>query len=282
MSALRVLTILVRYGDTQYPRAEAEIDEIFARQLPGVAREVVVVDNALPAEHVERTPGRTLLGGDNRVREFTGFDRALAWIGPAIRDYDLVHIATSAFNTLYTSYLERFTLPVLRAIAAQPACIGHIDCYNEPVRLDSFVSRHWVRSCFFFLSPAQVAALGSFVSVLDGRPYFSGDADRPFRPSAPLSENYARYIIDWLTGADIGQGVVWHSRLALSPESLQNFEQKTLCIFNEHMLSIRLRAQGCQLVDVTWLSAHLATERKDVPWSLSWREQLARRDRDRL
>ena len=278
---MRILTVLVRHGLDRYATAEPEIDERFARQLPDIHRDVIVVDNAMPATVVERTGHRTLLGGDNRVREFSAFDRAIADAGTALQEYDAVHFATSAFNTLYTSYLDRFTPAVLRAAGGRSICLGHVDCYNEPVRLGVYPSQHWVRTCFFFLPPAAVRALGTFVSFADGTRFFSGDPARPFRPDAPLSERYQRYIVDWLTGTDVGQGVTWHSRLELTPEGLAGFEQKALCILNEQMLGIRLRAMGCPLVDVTWLATRTDVVSADAAlWHTPWRQQLAGRDRD--
>ena len=280
---MRILSILVRHGVERYPHAEQEIAAIFASQLRDVERDVMVVDNALPAETVSRDGARTLIGGDNRVREFTGFDRALGYAGVDLNAYDFVHFATSAFNTLYTSYLERFTPAVLRAAAGRPICLGHVDCYNEPVRVGRYTSQHWVRSCFFFLPPAMVRALGSFVSEPDGRRFFSGNPTSPFLADAPISARYQRYIIDWLTGSDVGQGVTWHSRLALTPEGLVGFEQKALCILNEQMLGVRLRALGCPLLDVTWLSTRTGAVASGAAlWHTPWVEQLASRDRDAI
>jgi hypothetical protein len=280
---MRILTVLARHGVEKYSSAEEDIQALFDRQLPDVQRGVIVVDNALPIEVVEQARGRTLLGGDNSLREFTAFDRALAWAGPGLSDYDLVHFATSAFNTLYTRYLDCFTPAVLAAAARRNACVGHIDCYNQPVRVRSFLSQHWIRTCFFFLRPVDLRALGSMVSIADRSQFFSGDPSSPFRSSAPLCPTYRQYIVDWLTGGDIGQGVKWHSTLALTAEALPSFEQKALCILNEQMLGIRLRALGCPLVDVTWLSARIADASADeIPWSVPWHRQLATRERDAL
>ncbi len=280
---MRILSILVRHGVDRYPHAEQEIAAIFARQLPDVDRDVIVVDNALPAETVSRDDARTLIGGDNRVREFTGFNRALGYIGLDVNAYDFVHFATSAFNTLYTSYLERFTPAVLGAAVGRPICLGHIDCYNEPVHVGRYASQHWVRSCFFFLPPSMVRALGTFVSEADGSRFFSGDPSAPFLATASISAQYQRYITDWLTGSDVGQGVTWHSRLALTPEGLTSFEQKALCILNEQMLGVRLRALGCPLVDVTWLSTRTAAVASGAAlWHTPWFEQLVGRDRDAI
>ncbi len=279
--ATRILTILARYGTDAYPRAEQDIDAFFARRLPGIDRTTIVVDNALPRGYVETLPDGFLIGGDNHAREFSAFDRAIDFIGSNIWSYDLVHLATSAFNTLYVAYLDRFDAGVLDAIAGRPACLGHIDCYNEPIELLTFRSQHWMRSCFLFVPPAEVKALGRFAAISDGRRFFSGNPDDPFRRDAPLSPNYRNYITTWLTGGDIGQGVEWHSSFALTRDTLPAFEQKTISILNEQLLSVRLRALGCRLVDVTWLSAKLRQRRRaEIQWATSWREQLAHRDGD--
>jgi hypothetical protein len=205
------------------------------------------------------------------------------FVGSDIWSYDFVHCATSAFNTLYVAYLDRFEPSVLQAMTGRPACVGHIDCYNEPIEVRGYHAQHWVRSCFFCLPPAEIKALGSFVSVAPDMPLFTGDPDNPFRADAPLSGRYRDYITQWLTGGGLGQGVEWHSTFALTRETVGAFEDKARAILNEQLLSIRLQALGCHLVDVTWLSTmlrrHTAAE---IPLPTSWREQLAHRDRDAL
>jgi hypothetical protein len=278
---MRIATIFLRHGAQKYLDSQVRIDEIFVRQLPGIGRETIVVDTALQPGYVEiRGPQLTILGADNSSSEFSGWDHALSWIGPAIWSFDLVHFATSACFTLYVGYLERFDLRLLRRVVGRPVCVGHIDCYNEPVRLLSYASQHWIRTAFFFLPPAEVKALGSLVSLRESKRIFSGDATRPFRDDAPLSENYRRYIFDWITGGDIGQGVTWHSVFRLTQETLPEFERKALAILNEHLFSIRLRALRCRVVDATWLWTQLAQEDREVNWALGWREQLATRGVD--
>jgi hypothetical protein len=278
----RVLTILARHGTEQYPHAEREIAEIFGRQMPAVDRSVLVVDNARPRHAIEeRADATTVIGGDNSAREFSAFDRAIDFVGSDIWSYDLVHFATSAFNRLYVAYLDRFGTRLLETLVERAACVGHIDCYNEPVDVLTWRSQHWIRSCFFVMPPAEARALGSFVSVTDPARFFSGDPHEPFRADAPLCPRYREYITSWLTGGDIGQGVEWHSRFALTRETLPEFEHKTRAILNEQLLGIRLRAMGCHLVDVTWLSTMLRHHAPhEIAWQTPWREQIANRDRD--
>ncbi len=114
--------------------AEREIAELFGRQMPAVDRDILVVDNARPRHAVEEREDRTIvIGGDNSAREFSAFDRAIEFTGSRIWSYDLVHFATSAFNRLYVAYLDRFNTRLLEALIDRAVCVGHIDCYNEPV-----------------------------------------------------------------------------------------------------------------------------------------------------
>ena len=281
---MRVACIFLRHGTRKFPHAEEAWDELFERQMPEVERETVVVDTTMPCGHLERTAaGRVVLGGDNHFSEFSAADGALAWFGPRISSYDLVNISTAAFQTLYVRYLERFDIRMLKAIADKPVCVGHIDCYNEPVRLLSYYSQHWIRTSFLFLPPAELRALGSLVSFVDRDRVFSGNAASPFRQDAPLSERYQAYIHEWLTGGDIGQEVRWHSGAKLTQENLPEFERKTMAILNEHLFAIRLRALGCRVVDTTWLATQLAIAADpNIRWALGWREQLATRDTDPL
>ena len=280
---MRVLTILARFGTATYPGAEEQINEIFRRQMPTIERSVVVVDNALPREFSEPGERRVVIGGDNTSREFSAFDRALDYVGAEISQYDLVHFATSAFNQLYTDYLARFDTALLSAVATRPACVGHIDCYNEPVEILGFQSQHWIRTCFFFLPPTEVRLLGTLTTVRKPEVFFSATPGAPFRTDAPLSEKYREYITSWLSGRDIGQGVAWHSSFALSEDTRLSFEGKAVAIMNEQLLGVRLRAMGCQLIDVTWLSTMLGRgPASSLQWRPAWQEQLANRDRDAL
>jgi hypothetical protein len=280
---LRILTILARYGTEQYRDAVDQIGEWFDKFLPGAIRTVIIVDTALPPITTVAKRGFTLLGADNTSREFSAFDRGMAFARADLWNFDVIHFATSAFNTLYVGYLERFDAELIREMMEKPASVGHIDCYNEPVEIFGCQTQHWIRSCFFFMPPAEAKALGSFVSVDAAERFFSGDPAAPFRADAPLSARYQRYIFDWLTGGDIGQNTTWHSAFGLTADSLPAFEQKALSIMNEQLLGVRLRAQGCSLIDVTWLATMMGSGRLSAKWwKTQWHEQLAGRDRDRI
>ena len=131
------------------------------------------------------------------------------------------------------------------------------------------------------LPVTELRLLGSFVSAANRALWFSGNAEDPFAPGAPLCATYRGYLLDWLFGKDIGQGMTWHRTLARDQAGLEMFEQKARMILNEHLLGIRLRAAGCRLIDVTWLSSQLL-RRRACNWDTPWWIQLSERDRDAM
>ena len=280
---MRIITLLARHGTAVYADAVEAIDELFARRMPDVARDMIVVDTALPADRHDRLgAGRTLIGASNAHWEFSAWDRAISCLAERLAQYDLVHLATSAFRMLSPRYLDRFDAAMLDSIRGRAAALGHIDYYDHPVSVGDLSLRSWLRSSFIFLPPAELRLLGSLVSIDDPRPFFSGDPRAPFRADAPLSTRYRDYIRDWLTGPGTGQGVEWHSRFELTPATLNLFEAKAMAILNEQILSARLRAQGCALIDATWLATRRAQQQADDVLDVipSWRWQITARDVD--
>jgi hypothetical protein len=279
---MRILTLLLRHGTERFPSAIDDVAALYARQLPEVEWDLIVIDNKLPEDHEQALgPRRVLIGGSNAMWEFSAWQSGLAFVGRRLADYDFVNLATDAFRTLYTAYLDRFNMEMLGRISTRAVAVGHIDYYNDPVLLFGRQSQAWLRTSFVLLPPSELKMLGSLISVAEPAATFSGDPQAPFLQDAPLSENYRAYLLDWLTGAGTGQGVEWHSRFALSHDTLPLFQGKVVAILNEHMLSIRLRAQGCAMVDATWLATRagkLARDRQPLGPIPSWRRQLTERD----
>jgi hypothetical protein len=278
---MRIVTLFAQYGTNKYPFALQNLDQFFSKCLLGVDRHVVVIDNGLPEDYVEVIDnGTTVIGGSNSNWEFSAWDHGIAFLGAKITTFDFVHLATSAFRTLYVGYLDLINPAMLDLVRGRAAVVGHVDNYNEPIELFGRVSQSWLRTSFVFLPPLEIQLLRSLVSITDGQGLFSSDPREPFRTDAPLSENYRANIIGWLTRAGTGQGVQWHSRFDLTSATLGYFQMKALAIINEHALSIRLRERGCATVDVTWLAnrtAELASEGGGLGAIPDWREQLAER-----
>jgi hypothetical protein len=255
---MRIATLFSRYGVDSFVGAEKALRDIFAAQLPGVQHDLYIIDNALPGETFEALDDRTvLIGGDNSFREFSAWEKGLQKIRNKVGTYHLIHLATSAFNTLYTAYLRLFDYPLLKMAIRNGLVLGHVDYYGDKVEIMHYRFQHWIRSSFIFIPPKMLLNLDSFIAVREPEKYFSDDPFRPFKEGASISKNYQDYILGWLTGDGTGQGVQWHSRFDLSKETLPFFRQKALAIFNEQLLSTKFQELGYPLIDVTWLANQL-------------------------
>ena len=278
---MRVLTLLARHGVEKYSAASEDLYDLYARQMPHVEHDILVIDNARPSTWINTdSKGIRAIGGDNSSWEFSAWDRGIEYLGASLQKWDLIALVTSAFRQPHTAYLDRISEPLLCCVAGRARALGHIDYGGAPIELLGVRTQCWIRSSFLLVPPRELQLLGRIASIPDGNYFFSGDAENPFLQQAPLSLQYRKNIIAWLCGEGLGQGTTWHSRFDLTSKSLAFFEQKARAILNEQRLSARLVAQGCQLVDVTWLAAKLGAG--NVPDILpSWRVQITSRDVDK-
>lgn len=276
---MKVLTLFVRHGTDKHPDAINVLKGLYSSQFPDIECKLLIIDNQLPPEDEHVIDSETVvIGGSNDSREFSAWQDGIKYVNRDLQNFDFVHLVTEAFNTLHTSYLNRIDQDGLAAIRHRAAALGHVDYYNSTVTIFGRRSQSWIRSSYVFLPVAEIMLLGPLVTVASESGIFTDDLTSPFALSAPLSDNYKEYLLNWLTGAGTGQGVQWHSRFELTTETFSMFRSKVLAILNEHMLAVRLRGQGCSVVDATWLASRPRSEPLQI--IPSWQYQLTHRDTD--
>lgn len=275
---MRILTIFVRYGQSSYSDAFENLQTYYLKNFHGIEPDFIIVDNELPENyHLQTQSNVCIIGGSNKYWEFSAFDEAVSYVGKNILNYDIVHIVTSAFRELYTDYIDKISINMLLKLNTRSFVLGHIDHYNDEVLVFDNPFQCWIRSCFFFIKPADLLLLGNFVSITNSDYIYSQDFRAPFNRPSVLSDNYQAYILNWLTSDGTGQGVQWHSKFELSDETLMFFKAKSLTILQEHMLSIRFRRAGINLIDATWLygalkvKPNLLSKRYAFP---TWKNQV--------
>lgn len=257
---MKILCLFIRHGTAAYPKALTLLDRWYENHGLIDQRTLWVIDNQLPPEMAPQLLGNgaTLHAGDNRAWEFTAWERALREVRQDKTDYDIVHFVTSAFNTLYTGYLEHFHKAMLDYVIERNVCLGHIDSYDRPVGLAGRFSAAWIRTCFFFLPLALARRIEPWAAFTETSQFFAAPTTTPFRDDAPLSVDYQERVRVWLEGQEVG-GHTWHSPILSGEAEAARFQRKTLAIVNEHNLSITLRRQEIPLVDFCWLNSRRGT-----------------------
>jgi hypothetical protein len=250
----QVYLLLLEFGRAHERQALDLLIPMLRRVFPGAALHATVIDNAL-AGYVEDTLDRDTdrIGGDNRVREFSGWDRGLAWLDrerpPAP---DAVIVLANDTVVRPDKYDRVRGLPANRAAAVSSgALVGWIDEYPRPIQLFGLDVRQWVDTSLVIAERRTFAALGPLASAFT-EDVFSDDVRNIFLEPSPLSANYRAYLEAYFWGDRIEPEFPqrWHAHAPLDNDTIESIKAKLRCVFCEHHLSARARALGIPLVDI--------------------------------
>jgi len=253
----RVLALYLQYGDRHQAAGLGELRRQVQRLFPRSPASYLVIDNALPEGAAPVIDGDvTLLAGDNCNREFSGWDRGLAWLRAhrEVASTDVVMLANDTFHRSYgTEYLELFRPWAVGRALRRNALVGYMDAFPEPVSAFGRELRSWVRTSLLITTAGTLYALLPLqLGDVDAQ-VFSPTTGEFFRREAPLSERYQAYLSTWLFGEQAGVDGFrerWHSQAGLTEANSEAMRQKARCILAEHQLSARARALGVPVVDV--------------------------------
>lgn len=251
---MKILCLFVRHGTGKYPDALPLLDAWYDTHGLRENRLLWIIDNARPTSMPPQLigPDRVLRSGNNLAWEFSAWEKALRDAEAEGVQCDLVHCVTSAFNTLYTRYLDHFFPQALQFVLQHNICLGHIDSYDRPVEFAGNQSQSWIRTCFFFLPFPSACSLMPWAAFSDAAVLFDSPATTQFRTTAPIAADYQERIRIWLTGQTVG-GHVWHSPIGPDPDEAGRFQKKAMAIINEHSLAVTMRTARLRLIDFCWL-----------------------------
>ena len=248
--------IYLRFGEAKGIAPLVKVKELARQWFPWATSRGVVVDNALQGD-LEQQLGRreTLLSGDNREREFSGYQKGIEWIARHYAPSDSASIIL-ANDTILASYgggefLKEFSLPRITAGLALGAVIGHVDRFPEPVRWEGRAFQSWVRTS---LVVAKWKTWRSLLPLTLPTPHeeIFGKGKSFFSPTSPLNETYREFLETWLMrdptpGSPFQES--WHSKEPLTAKSRKRLQQKARCILSEQTLSLRATESGILLLD---------------------------------
>jgi hypothetical protein len=249
-----VYLLLLEHGREREQKAIDLLDSTLRRLFPGSRRQTAIVDNAMADdshtavdEHVDR------ISGDNTLREFSGWDRGLAWLDRhhAPAPDSVVVLANDTIVRPDKSERVR-DLPTERgAMASQGALVGWVDEYPHPVRLFATEFRQWVDTSLVITTRRTLSALQPLTVLMSER-IFDDDWRRIFVDPSPLSAKYRTYLRTYFVGDRHDQEFThgWYAQAPVTPDNFEDLKTKLRCVFCEHLLSARARRLGIRLVDI--------------------------------
>ncbi len=260
-----VYLVYLRYGTAKGEAPLVSAKRLARRWFPLSETRSVIVDNAMAADIEQQLDDTTtLVSGDNREREFSGYEKGLAWLQ---RTYRLAPDATVILtnDTFLSSYggdgfLEDFTFSRVRAGLALNALVGHVDSFPEMVAWEGRPFQRWVRTSLVVAKLKTLQSLLPF-SLNNSNSELFLPKGKFFSAGAPLSANYKEFIETWLFRKASDGGVFkesWHSKEPLTQASRGRMQAKARCILCEHTLSLRALEKGIPLFDPMRLSLRRA------------------------
>jgi hypothetical protein len=251
-----LMILYLVFGRTHLGGGVNVLESFVARTFNNTHHQILIIDNQLPAGKNSHHGPYRIIGGDNRSREFSGWDQGLVHLQKktSLHDMTICLLANDTFHRNYgLDYLNLFNPEKVRRQVAEGAMVGYVDGYPRPIHLFGLKVQYWVRSSFFIIRWGGLKKLLPLSLPLSNQELFSTDKVLFFRQPSKLSDNYQRYLKNWLfqtPDVDDEFKEAWHSKGVLSIANLHDFQGKARSIICEHYLSARAISLGISLRSV--------------------------------
>jgi hypothetical protein len=268
----RLFVVFVGYGTARSLKVNR-----YLRQLRELYRpaELVVVDNANEATQWQRG-GFHVIAGDNRLREFSGWDDGVTWLRQSAELCDEDWILFANDTVCRQAHLRWLTLGrarrVIRRLIGVPAGVG--PCVAGPVAPFPTGSvcgfggpfREFVATFFFAMPYRTYRRIGGLGVELPWDEWLGASWPAPlFR--MPREADYNRFCNDWL-GCDKPGGVGDWPGSSGRPFTAANYpflRGKAQCILLESRLAAELTAQHPSLAVNIY---------QKEPWNEMWQRMF--------
>ena len=241
---MRIVALFLQYDSEKYPNSLYYFRKYF-EYLRGYEKQLIVIDNKIESDYIKHSDDFTVINGDNRLWEWTGWQRGIDYLKENNIDYDAIIFANDAFmapggvSDLYGIICNPENI---MAAIEQGKMLGS-ECgypvYGDYI-IDGYKIETYKRTNCFVIPQKVIEKLKTiyhkdldfYLSYIPKNPEFPYFAD-----NAPLNGMMKRHLVDVFENR-------WHS----SPGSIENYKElfrmKSYALINEFLLAER--AKKCQ------------------------------------
>jgi SAM-dependent methyltransferase len=256
---LRVGCVFVRWEPVRADAAFTNLQIALQRLHSDVA--FCVVDNRDESAPPSKDGAVLHVGGDNRWREFSAWDRGIAALrSESGETYDVWILANDRYEAVESPLLAHLSDASLEAAWRSGCMVGRVDAYPRAVELDGVRLDHWVCTALMVIPDALLReveplahvtqpVVDSAFAALRRR---SGDA--PAQAEA-LDPRHVAYLREWLTGDGDALDARWYRSADPAAGGDEQMRGKLASILNEQSLSARVLRHGHTVAgigDVEW------------------------------
>ena len=237
------LAVLYLECDKQKYNRSLPVLQAYLEKLKFCNKTLIVIDNSNEEKEIEKiSKNYYRLGGDNSIREFSGWQKGLDFLNSSNFNYDIILFVNDSFLCYDGSFLKKANILTVIKALINNSVIGQIDYHNEKVELLGYDTTEWIRTNCFFVPKKIIKDINNVYTVDNEKLNEFIDEDycgRYFKEDAPLSNNLKEIIVKWLTQE-------WHSKFKIE-DNWQLFRNKTGAMFNESLLSARIKEKGYKI-----------------------------------
>jgi hypothetical protein len=259
-----VLVIFLKYDPEKYRASVRGLRELFGK-CPNGRFTFLIVDNRTPGTPARvATPDEIEIGGDNSSREFSGWNRGIAYALNALPRFDIVAFVNDTYPLNQHEYAHALSDDCLQMAIRLQLVLGLVYAVNKhkgawryithsPERYELLGDHfnYWLRSNLVIL-PYELCARVKWPTLAIDRFFPPLLSPAVFRAEAPLSENLKRKVKNYLC-PESGyrpDKFVWHSCFRLDQGTYRTFKEKAICILDEMSFAPVLIHCGATIADL--------------------------------
>jgi len=217
----------------------------------------VIVDNKSDSETHEAeekiSENAIKIFGDNVDREFSGWQKGLDYLKKSGKNFDAVLFTNEAFLNLDENMImsKNFANFVRRSLKNN-CVIGSLDSRGVRFELMGYDVSSWICTNAFLVPKNILNDFPPLVSVSSDQmkdflnetydEYEKNKEAGYFKKGSKINEDYKTMIVAYLTK-------MWHSKFEINRETWSRFVAKAQAIFNEALLTAKLREKGICVED---------------------------------
>ncbi|NRB42912.1 MAG: hypothetical protein HRU20_31320, partial [Pseudomonadales bacterium] len=170
---MKVFVFFVTYGAGNFQLCKDELSSFVNRVFPAGDIIPYYMDNKVSVEYSRFEV--KFLPGDNRIREFTAWDKmvAIASKDHDINDSDVFLFVNDTFATNCGSEYLKFFKPCEEY--NEPVAVGYVENFPKSVLINGVEHKEWIRSNLFYMSFSAYRQCSPFPFPLSKAEVFSED-----------------------------------------------------------------------------------------------------------
>lgn len=241
----KLAILYLQYDTEKYPGSFEKLKS-YVDNIPFCNKEYYIIDNKVDKKNKEIVGKKIMkIGGDNSLREFSGWQAGVDFLKSNNVSYNAILFCNDSFLVNGESFLSNHSGRAFLKSILFNALVGKIDALDGDIKIYGYDISQWICTNAFFVPKRMIERLGNIISVDDEgmKKFFSSvyDSKKIFKEDAPISKQYQNSIIEWLT-------TKWHSRFELNEKNWQKFCKKTQAIFNEALITVRVKKLGFRVM----------------------------------